>query len=134
MNSFSVIRKKTPFQKHREEEEAKKKRADEEAARLYEEFVESFKGDDVPGGKAFVRGETINPDDPGKTGNEGLVYILYVFIPDWSIAVLLTKRFSIYFIITGMPSKEGASGSKKGSRYYWIIANASHASLRNLGT
>ncbi|KAH9292399.1 hypothetical protein KI387_042416, partial [Taxus chinensis] len=25
MNSFSVIRKKTPFQKHREEEEAKKK-------------------------------------------------------------------------------------------------------------
>lgn len=87
MNSFSVIRKKTPFQKHREEEEAKKKRADEEAARLYEEFVESFKGDDVPGGKAFVRGETINPDDPEKTGNEG------------------------------MSSKEGASGSKKGSRY-----------------
>lgn len=25
MNSFSVTRKKTPFQKHREEEEAKKK-------------------------------------------------------------------------------------------------------------
>jgi hypothetical protein len=37
-------------------------RADEEAARLYEEFVESFKADDVPGGKAFVRGGTINPD------------------------------------------------------------------------
>jgi hypothetical protein len=37
-------------------------RADDEAARLYEEFVESFKADDVPGGKAFVRGGTINPD------------------------------------------------------------------------
>eukprot|EP01018_Ginkgo_biloba_P033999 Gb_18824 [translate_table: standard] len=87
MNSFSVIRKKTPFQKHREEEEAKKKRADEEAARLYEEFVESFKADDVPGGKAFVRGGTINPDERGKTENEGI------------------------------SSKDGASGTKKGSRY-----------------
>lgn len=57
-------------------------RADEEATRLYQEFVESFKGDDVPGGKAFMRGETINPDDPGKTGIEGLVYVLYVFLPD----------------------------------------------------
>ncbi|OAE26436.1 hypothetical protein AXG93_131s1460 [Marchantia polymorpha subsp. ruderalis] len=63
MTSFSVVRKKTPFQKHREEEEAKKKRADEEAARLYEEFVESFKADDTPGGKAFVRGGTINPNE-----------------------------------------------------------------------
>ncbi|XP_024362531.1 protein RRC1 isoform X2 [Physcomitrium patens] len=62
MAAFSVVRKKTPFQKHREEEDAKKKRADEEAARLYEEFVESFKADSVPGGKAFVRGGTINPD------------------------------------------------------------------------
>ncbi|GLJ40900.1 hypothetical protein SUGI_0846150 [Cryptomeria japonica] len=87
MTSFSVIRKKTPFQKHREEEEAKKKRADEEAARLYEEFVESFKADDVPGAKAFVRGGTINPDDRSKAGNEGV------------------------------SSKDGASGSKKGSRY-----------------
>eukprot|EP00249_Psilotum_nudum_P024568 c29224_g1_i6 orf=624-3824(-) len=63
MTSFSVIRKKTPFQKHREEEEAKKKRADEEAARLYEEFVESFKVDDIPGGRAFVRGGTIDPNE-----------------------------------------------------------------------
>lgn len=38
-------------------------RADEEAARLYEEFVESFKADDTPGGKAFVRGGTINPNE-----------------------------------------------------------------------
>lgn len=86
MNSFSVIRKKTPFQKHREEEEAKKKRADEEAARLYEEFVESFKGDDVPGGKAFVRGETINPDDPGKTGNEDMY--LHLYLLDWQLHLI----------------------------------------------
>jgi hypothetical protein len=32
-------------------------RADEEAARLYEEFVESFKADDVPGGKHLCGGE-----------------------------------------------------------------------------
>ncbi|KAJ7563699.1 hypothetical protein O6H91_03G121900 [Diphasiastrum complanatum] len=70
VTSFSVVRKKTPFQKHREEEEAKKKRADEEAARLYEEFVESFKGDDVPGGKAFVRGGIINPNERIKPASE----------------------------------------------------------------
>eukprot|EP00850_Spirogloea_muscicola_P021233 SM000241S08522 [mRNA] locus=s241:176169:177015:- [translate_table: standard] len=61
MVSLQVVRKKTPFQKHREEEEAKKKRAEEEAASLYEEFVESFKGDET-GAKTFVRGGTINPD------------------------------------------------------------------------
>ncbi|CAM6026590.1 unnamed protein product [Sphagnum balticum] len=72
MTSFSMIRKKTPFQKHREEEEAKKKRADEEAARLYEEFVESFKADDTPGGKAFVRGGTINPSERSKPDTESL--------------------------------------------------------------
>ena len=38
-------------------------RADEEAARLYEEFVESFKAEEGPGGKKFVRGGIINPDD-----------------------------------------------------------------------
>jgi hypothetical protein len=72
MTSFSMIRKKTPFQKHREEEEAKKKRADEEAARLYEEFVESFKADDTPGGKAFVRGGVINPNDRSKPVSESV--------------------------------------------------------------
>ncbi|KAJ4952060.1 hypothetical protein NE237_028892 [Protea cynaroides] len=71
MNSFSVTRKKTPFQKHREEEEAKKKRAEDETARLYAEFVESFQGDITPGSKAFVRGGTINPNDRIKTESEG---------------------------------------------------------------
>ncbi|KAL2472397.1 RNA recognition motif (RRM)-containing protein [Abeliophyllum distichum] len=80
-------RKKTPFQKHREEEEAKKKRAEDEAARLYQEFVESFQVDDTPGSKAFVRGGTINPDEKLKNYSEG------------------------------GNSKDEGSGIKKGSRY-----------------
>uniref|UniRef100_A0A2N9F2P9 Uncharacterized protein n=1 Tax=Fagus sylvatica TaxID=28930 RepID=A0A2N9F2P9_FAGSY len=71
MSSFSITRKKTPFQKHREEEEAKKKRAEDETARLYQEFVESFQGDTAPGSKAFVRGGTINPNEKVKIDSEG---------------------------------------------------------------
>lgn len=48
-------------------------RADEEAARLYEEFVESFKVDDIPGGKAFVRGGTINPNERLKAPSEAVL-------------------------------------------------------------
>lgn len=71
MSSFSITRKKTPFQKHREEEEAKKKRAEDETARLYAEFLESFQGDDAPGLKAFVRGGTVNEEKvkPDTGGN-----------------------------------------------------------------
>ncbi|XP_057549682.1 protein RRC1-like isoform X1 [Amaranthus tricolor] len=87
MSSFSITRKKTPFQKHREEKEAKKKRAEDETARLYEEFLESFQGEDLPGSKAFVRGGLINPNDKVKADSEG------------------------------GNSKDGVSGSKKGSRY-----------------
>lgn len=72
MSSFSITRKKTPFQKHREEKEAKKKRAEDETARLYEEFLESFQGDDLPGSKAFVRGGTINPNDKAKADSEDM--------------------------------------------------------------
>ncbi|CAK9161142.1 unnamed protein product, partial [Ilex paraguariensis] len=86
MSSFSITRKKTPFQKHREEEEAKKKRAEDETARLYAEFVESFQDDSTPGSKTFVRGGTVNPSDKLKTDSEG------------------------------GNSKDGVSGSKKGSR------------------
>ncbi|KAL6533827.1 Protein rrc1 [Orobanche hederae] len=80
-------RKKTPFQKHREEEEAKKKRAEDETARLYQEFVESFQVDNTPGSKAFVRGGMINPNDKLKNDSEG------------------------------GNSKDEGSGLKKGSRY-----------------
>ncbi|OVA06561.1 SWAP/Surp [Macleaya cordata] len=87
MNSFSVTRKKTPFQKHREEEEAKKKRAEDETARLYAEFLESFQSDNTPGSKTFVRGGTINPNEKARTDSEGGT------------------------------SRDGASVPKKGSRY-----------------
>ncbi|KAK8554240.1 hypothetical protein V6N13_073169 [Hibiscus sabdariffa] len=71
MSSFSITRKKTPFQKHREEEEAKKKREEDETARLYEEFVASFQGDNAPGSKTFVRGGTINPNEKFKPNSKG---------------------------------------------------------------
>ncbi|EPS63578.1 hypothetical protein M569_11205 [Genlisea aurea] len=64
-------RRKTPFQKHREEEEAKKKRAEDETARLYQEFLESFQSDNTPGSKAFVRGGTIDPNEKLKSNSEG---------------------------------------------------------------
>ena len=48
---------------------------DDEVTHLYEEFVKSFKTDDVPGGKGFVRGETIDPNEHLKTRNEGLCQI-----------------------------------------------------------
>ncbi|KAG4136332.1 hypothetical protein ERO13_D08G274700v2 [Gossypium hirsutum] len=87
MSSFSITRKKTPFQKHREEEEAKKKREEDETARLYEQFVASFQGDNAPGSKAFVRGGTINPNEKFKPDSEG------------------------------EKAKDGVSVPKKGSRY-----------------
>lgn len=40
--SFSVVRKKTPFQKHQAEEELKRKRDAEEAAKLFDEFEADF--------------------------------------------------------------------------------------------
>uniref|UniRef100_A0A0E0CGN3 RRM domain-containing protein n=1 Tax=Oryza meridionalis TaxID=40149 RepID=A0A0E0CGN3_9ORYZ len=53
--------KKVPFHRHKENEEARKKREQDEAARVYEEFVESFKGDSSSGSK-FVRGGVIDPN------------------------------------------------------------------------
>lgn len=45
------------------------KRAQDETARLYQEFVESFQGDS--GAKTFVRGGTINPNEKLKSDSEG---------------------------------------------------------------
>lgn len=63
--AFSIKSKKTPYQRHKELEEEKKRKADEEAAKVYEEFVESFKGDEGPGRdsgvKTFVRGGVVAP-------------------------------------------------------------------------
>lgn len=61
---------KTPFQKHREEEEKKKKRAEAEAAKLYEDFVESF-GEGEEEEKSFVKGETIQPGSSQASQNSG---------------------------------------------------------------
>lgn len=46
-------------------------RAEEETARLYQEFVESFEVDNTPGSKAFVRGGLINPNEKPKSDSEG---------------------------------------------------------------
>lgn len=46
-------------------------REQDETARLYEEFLESFQGDDAPGSKTFVRGGTINPNEKAKADLEG---------------------------------------------------------------
>ena len=47
------------------------KRAEDETARLYAEFVESFQGDNAPGSKTFVRGGTINPNEKLKSDSKG---------------------------------------------------------------
>ncbi|KAK3147370.1 hypothetical protein QOZ80_3BG0281550 [Eleusine coracana subsp. coracana] len=62
--------KKIPYHKHREAEEARKKREEDEAARVYAEFVESFKGDTSSAAK-FVRGGVIDPNAKLKTDTEG---------------------------------------------------------------
>lgn len=85
-------RKKTPFQKHREEEEAKKKRAENETARLYQEFVESFQADDTPGSKAFVRGGTINPNDKLKIDSEGMFHLFYHLLRQPRAEIMRRRR------------------------------------------
>uniref|UniRef100_A0A0E0CGN6 RRM domain-containing protein n=2 Tax=Oryza TaxID=4527 RepID=A0A0E0CGN6_9ORYZ len=62
--------KKVPFHRHKENEEARKKREQDEAARVYEEFVESFKGDSSSGSK-FVRGGVIDPNAKLRIDSEG---------------------------------------------------------------
>ncbi|KAH6760716.1 RNA recognition motif protein [Perilla frutescens var. hirtella] len=47
-------------------------RAEDETARLYQEFVESFQADNTPGSKAFVRGGTINPNEKLKNVPQGI--------------------------------------------------------------
>lgn len=43
-------------------------REEEEAAKLYEDFVESFGDKDEESGKSFVRGETIQPGSQQSSG------------------------------------------------------------------
>eukprot|EP00198_Chlamydomonas_reinhardtii_P008180 XP_001697517.1 predicted protein [Chlamydomonas reinhardtii] len=88
-SGFAIKSKKTPFQKHKEAEEERKKKADEEAARVYEEFVESFSSAPEPKrGGGFVRGGTVLPgskptDAPAPVGLSSKKTTKYVpsFLP-----------------------------------------------------
>ena len=66
--SFTIGNKKTTLQRQREEEE-KKRVADEDAAKVYDEFVAAFATDAKDTGKGFVRGETINSAAAKKKDN-----------------------------------------------------------------
>eukprot|EP01041_Mallomonas_annulata_P005425 gene5425-10875_t len=69
--------KKSRFQKAREEKELKKKQEDEEAAKVYDQFVASFEVQE--GSKAFIRGGKIqdnNDSDIVQGGKRGEVYKL----------------------------------------------------------
>lgn len=61
-----------PFKKARKVKEEKKKKAQEEAAKAYEEFVESFSSVPSRGvGTSFVRGGFIDPEAGVSTGHSG---------------------------------------------------------------
>lgn len=47
------------------------KREEDEAARVYAEFVESFKSEGTPGSKAFVRGGFIDPNRKHENDSQG---------------------------------------------------------------
>ncbi|KAI8093106.1 U2-associated SR140 protein [Halteromyces radiatus] len=54
--NFTMVNKKTPFQRHKEETELKKKKENEEAAKIYEDFVASFENSTYDQGTSgFVR-------------------------------------------------------------------------------
>ncbi|PRP81740.1 putative U2-associated splicing factor [Planoprotostelium fungivorum] len=60
LKAFSLgIKKKSPFQKHKEEVEAKKKRNEDDAARVLDEFMRDFSGGNTTQ-QTFIRGETMN--------------------------------------------------------------------------
>ena len=87
--------KKSRFQKAREEAEAKKKADEEEAAKAYEEFVESFKDSREDAVKTFVRpGE--KPTKPQKVRELIVVMTISVFkfisFCSQSLASMLTSQ------------------------------------------
>ena len=67
--------KKVPFNRHKENEEARKKREEDEAARVYAEFVKSFEGESASGSK-FVRGGVIDPNAKLRADSEGMSHLL----------------------------------------------------------
>ncbi|KAI8138308.1 hypothetical protein BJV82DRAFT_299808 [Fennellomyces sp. T-0311] len=68
LQAFSVgTHKKTPYQRHKEENEMKKKKETEEAAKVYAEFVASFEDahDYKVGTRSFVKSATLVPREAG---------------------------------------------------------------------
>ena len=74
-------------------------RAEDETARLYAEFVESFQDDSVPGSKTFVRGGTINPNDKLKTDTEGWCYVDRLFMLCFLRVLFFFLRYFIMFLL-----------------------------------
>ncbi|DBA82509.1 TPA: hypothetical protein ACH3X2_000737 [Trebouxia sp. C0005] len=120
MSGFSFAvgnKKKTPFQRHKEQEEEKKRKADAEAAKLYEDFVESFAEDPAEKGpKAFVRGEVIQPGQrPSDSGEPPRRAGKYVpkFLPPSMAAALATPESKPNFPESAvLPLPTPATGSK----------------------
>lgn len=50
---------------------------------MYAEFVESFKADNTPGSKAFVRGGVIDPNEKLKADAEGWCYAVRISLLDF---------------------------------------------------
>ena len=77
--SFSMVRKKTPFEKHKEEEELKRKRDAEEAANLFAEFEADFASEKKPKAMSFVsagvQGAGSRPGDEIGQSGRGKVYV-----------------------------------------------------------
>ena len=77
--SFSMVRKKTPFEKHKEEEELKRKRDAEEAANLFAEFEADFASEKKPKAMSFVsagvQSAGSRPGDEIDKSGRGKVYV-----------------------------------------------------------
>ncbi|KAL3151330.1 hypothetical protein ABBQ38_013163 [Trebouxia sp. C0009 RCD-2024] len=115
--SFAVGKKKTPFQKHKEQEEEKQRKEALEAAKLYEDFVESFAEDPAEKGpKAFVRGEVIQPGQrPSDSGEPPQRAGRYVpkFLPPSMAAVLGVPESKPKLMESAVsPMPKPATGSK----------------------
>jgi hypothetical protein len=72
-------------------------RAEDETARLYQEFLESFQGDITPGSKAFVRGGTINPNEKVKPDTEGQCHRK---ILDFYLLVIVSLFRDIFILVS----------------------------------
>mmetsp|Transcript_16329 Transcript_16329/g.48953 ORF Transcript_16329/g.48953 Transcript_16329/m.48953 type:complete len:1001 (+) Transcript_16329:302-3304(+) len=113
MNFSGALRKKNPYQKHQEEQEAKKKRADLEAAKLYDDFVESF-GGDGPAQTSFVTGGTIQPGSRPSAPGSAKKSSKYVpsFIPPAMAAAMAAVKDKPQESVFALPDKARGAAKK----------------------